>query len=121
MADDYILLVDDSKVVERLEFKYPVVLEIIPESKSSVEKAVKNLGGYPKLRASNSKDGITISDNGLFLMDVKFNKEDIKDISKLNDSLKKIIGVVDTSLFYNIATKALVVGENGVRLIENER
>ena len=49
------------------------------------------------------------------------NKEDIKDISKLNDSLKKIIGVVDTSLFYNIATKALVVGENGVRLIENER
>lgn len=54
-------------------------------------------------------------------MDVKFNKEDIKDISKLNDSLKKIIGVVDTSLFYNIATKALVVGENGVRLIENER
>lgn len=121
MAEDYILLVDESKVVKNLEFNHPVVLEIIPESKSSVEKYVKSLGGYPKLRTSNSKDGVTISDHGLFLMDVEFNKEDIKDISKLNDSLKKIIGVVDTSLFYNMATKALVVRENGVRLIERKR
>lgn len=30
MAEDYILLVDESKVVEKLDFKYPVVLEIIP-------------------------------------------------------------------------------------------
>lgn len=54
-------------------------------------------------------------------MDVKFNKEDIIDISVLNDKLKKIVGVLDTSLFYNIVTKALVVGENGVRLIESKR
>lgn len=121
MAEDYILLVDESKVVKNLEFNHSVVLEIIPESKSAVEKAVKKLGGYPKLRTSNSKDGITISDHGLFLMDVKFNKEDIKDISKLNDSLKRIIGVVETSLFYNIVTKALVVGENGVKIIERKR
>ena len=38
MADEYILLVDESKVSNKLEFKYPVVLEIIPESKSIVEK-----------------------------------------------------------------------------------
>ena len=41
MADDYILLVDESKVVKRLEFKYPIVLEILPESKALVEKEVK--------------------------------------------------------------------------------
>lgn len=121
MADEYILLVDESKVSNKLEFKYPVVLEIIPESKSIVEKEVRKLGGIPKLRVSNSKDGVTISDHGLFLMDVKFNKEDIIDISVLNDKLKKIVGVLDTSLFYNIVTKALVVGENGVRLIESKR
>ncbi len=121
MADEYILLVDESKVSNNLEFKYPVVLEIIPESKSIVEKEVRKLGGSPKLRVSNSKDGVTISDHGLFLMDVKFNKEDIIDISVLNDKLKKIVGVLDTSLFYNIVTKALVVGENGVRLIESKR
>lgn len=121
MADEYILLVDESKVCDKLEFNYPVVLEIIPESKSIVEKEVKKLGGNAKLRVSNSKDGVVISDHGLFLMDVIFNKEDIIDISVLNDKLKKIVGVLDTSLFYNIATKALVVGENGVKLIQNKR
>lgn len=121
MADEYILLVDESKVCDKLEFNYPVVLEIIPESKSIVEKEVKKLGGNAKLRVSNSKDGVVISDHGLFLMDIIFNKEDIIDISVLNDKLKKIVGVLDTSLFYNIATKALVVGENGVKLIQNKR
>lgn len=121
MADEYILLVDESKVCDKLEFNYHVVLEIIPESKSIVEKEVKKLGGNAKLRVSNSKDGVVISDHGLFLMDIIFNKEDIIDISVLNDKLKKIVGVLDTSLFYNIATKALVVGENGVKLIQNKR
>lgn len=54
-------------------------------------------------------------------MDVEFNKDDIKDISLLNDNLKKIVGVLDTSLFYNIATKAIVASEDKVRLIEVER
>lgn len=52
---------------------------------------------------------------------VNFNSEDVDDISVLNDKLKKIVGVVDTSLFYNIATKAIVAGENGVRVMECER
>lgn len=121
MADDYILLVDESKVVKKLEFKYPIVLEILPESKALVEREIEKLGGIPKIRTSSSKDGVTISDNGLYLMDVEFNRDDIKDIASLNDNLKKIVGVLDTSLFYNIATKAIVVSENGVRLIEVER
>ena len=121
MSDDYILLVDESKVVKKLEFKYPIVLEIIPESKAFVEKEVKNLGGIPKMRTSLSKDGITISDNGLYLMEVEFNKYDIKDISSLNDNLKNIVGVLDTSLFYNIATKAIVASEDKIRLIEVKR
>lgn len=121
MANQYILLVDESKVVDRLDFKYPVVLEIIPESLGIVNKAVKNIGGKPIMRSSNAKDGFTRSDHGLFLMDVDFSNCYIEDIGKLNDTLKSIIGVVDTSLFYNIATKALVAGKNDIRVIECER
>lgn len=121
MADEYILLVDESKVSSKLEFRYPIVLEILPESKSLVEKNIKALGGKPNMRSSSAKDGFAISDNGLFLMDVEFDGKDIEDICKLNDSLKRIVGVLDTSLFYNIATKALVASENGIRIIECER
>ena len=49
-------------------------------------------------------------------MDVKF--ENVNDIEALNRKLNEIVGVVDTSLFYNIATKAIVVSEKGVRIIE---
>lgn len=115
MAKDYILLVDESKVVNKIDFKYPVVLEILPESRAYVKAMVEKLGGVATMRSSTAKDGFTVSDNGLFLMDVNFSK--IDDIAKLNNDLNNIVGVVDTSLFYNIATKALVVGEHGIREI----
>lgn len=118
MAKEYILLVDESKVVEKLEFKYPVVLEIIPESLGVVDKNIKRLGGKLNLRTSSAKNGVTISDHGLYLVDVTFHNDDIEDISKLDETLKKMVGVVDTSLFYNIATKAIVAGQDGIRLIE---
>lgn len=108
MAKDYILLVDESKVYETLQFKYPVVLEIVPESKSIVEKKVKQLGGQVNMRND-------------ILMEAKFDLEYMGNIAKLDEDLKKIIGVIDTSLFYNIATKAIVVGENGVKLMECEK
>ena len=54
-------------------------------------------------------------------MDVQFNGDDIEDISRLDENLKKIVGIVETSLFYNIATKAIVVGEDGTRIMESER
>lgn len=118
MTREYILLVDESKVVESLTFTYPVVLEIIPESKRYVEQEVKCLGGKIIPKQSSAKDGIAISDHGFFLMEAYFDTEKIEDIGKLNQSLLDITGVIDTSLFYNIATKALVVSESGIRIIE---
>lgn len=114
MADEYILLVDESKVSEKLTFKHPVVLEIFKESIGYVEREIRKLNGEPVLRKS-SKDGLTISDNGLIIMDTYF--KNIDDIQALHDSLLNITGVADISLFCNTVTKALVVSENGFKLI----
>lgn len=116
MSKDYILLVDESKVSENLTFKYPVVLEIFTEGIGYVKSQIERLGGVVSIRKSKTKDCFTISDNGLLLMDVVF--RDIEDIENLDKKLKNIVGVVDTSLFYNIATKAIVVSEDNIRLIE---
>lgn len=118
MSKEYILLVDESKVVKTLDFKYPVVLEIMPESKSYVEKIVKSLGGKPSMRTSSTKDGLTVSDNGMLLMDVMLDRNKVGRLEILDKTLKEITGVIDTSLFYNIATKALVVCEEGIRVIK---
>ena len=118
MAKDYILLVDETKLSEKLTFKYPIVLEIVPDSLGYVKRQVENLGGKVSMRSGASKDGLTISDNGLYLMEAYFDKDGIGDIEKLNRKLKSIIGVLDTSLFCNIATKVIVVSEDEIRVIK---
>lgn len=120
MSREYILLVDESKFVRELEFNHPVVLEIIPESKGYVELIIRDLGGETKMRSSEAKDGITITDNGLFLIDAFFDKNKISSIEKLNQDLNSIVGIVDTSLFYNIATKVIVASNEEIKVIERK-
>ena len=116
MAKEYILLVDETKLVKLLDFKYPVVLEILEDALSYVESMVRNLGGNPVARTSSRKDGFVISDNGNLLIDVKFNT--VRDCYELESSLRNIPGVISTSLFNNIVTKVLVTSENGIRVIK---
>lgn len=115
MAEDYILLVDDSKLVKTLTFNHPVVLEILEDSLSYVIRTITELGGNLSVRNSTAKDGFTISDNGNFLMDVTFCN--VNDIYELQKNLKNICGVIDTSLFINIVTKAIIISEYGIRVI----
>ncbi|QWU14520.1 ribose-5-phosphate isomerase [Paenibacillus sophorae] len=119
MAEDYILLVDDTKFVSRLTFKHPVVLEILEDSLAYVQHKVAELGGKPSIRTSAAKDGFTVTENGNLLLDVHF--EQVDDIAKLESELQQIRGVVDTSLFVNVATKALIAGESGVRLVSGTK
>ncbi|GER67354.1 ribose-5-phosphate isomerase [Weizmannia acidilactici] len=116
MADTYILLADESKFAETLAFKHPVCLEILEDALSYVEKEVRVLGGEPCLRRSNAKDGITVSDYGHLLMDVRFSN--VQNIKQLDHDLNHIAGVVDTSLFVGVANKALIAGESGIRVVE---
>jgi len=117
MAEDYILLVDDTKFVPTLTFKHPVVLEILEDSLKYVEKKVIELGGKPYVRKSSAKDGLTISDNGHVLMDVHFH--DIQDVYELENSLKSICGVIDTSLFTSVVTKVIIASEEGIKVVSN--
>ncbi len=115
MSKEYILLVDEAKVEKTLTFKAPVVLEILEDSLKYVERKVLELGGKPSIRSSDIKDGFTISDNGNLLMNITFNK--VKDIYELNNSLINICGVLETSLFTNVITKAIIASENGIKVI----
>lgn len=118
MTDDYILLVDDTKVSDTLKFKQPVVLEILQDSLSYVERKITELGGKLTIRNSSAKDGFTISDNGNLLIDVSF--ENVTDVYKLENSLKNICGVVDTSLFVNVVNRVLISNIDGIRVISKK-
>jgi Ribose 5-phosphate isomerase A (phosphoriboisomerase A). len=49
------------------------------------------------------------------LLDVNFKK--VSDIKTLERNLTIINGVIDTSLFVGLVTKALISGKNGINII----
>lgn len=112
MADEYIVLVDESKFHETLAFQVPVVVEVLPKAFSIVKKNLQALRGNVVERASDNKDGFLMSDEGNILLDVYFTN--VQDICLLNQTLLMMPGIVDTSLFVDILTGMILVNENGV-------
>ena len=112
MADEYIVLVDESKFHETLTFKVPVVVEVLPKAYSIVKKKLEELNGNVELRTASNKDGFLMSDEGNILLDVYF--DGVQDIRLLNQTLLLMPGVVDTSLFVDILTGMILVNDKGV-------
>ncbi|MDS0526979.1 ribose 5-phosphate isomerase A [Clostridium sp. SHJSY1] len=116
MAKDYILLIDEGKLKE--ELSSDISLEVVKDSLGYVVKEVKALSGNPVIRTSNNKDGYLMTDNGNYILDIKFDV--IEDFEKLNNRLINIIGVVETSIFTKEITKMIIAGENGARVISKK-
>ncbi len=112
MADEYIVLVDESKFHETLTFQVPVVVEVLPKAYSIVKKKLEELNGIVEWRSASNKDGFLMSDEGNILLDVYF--DGVQDIRLLNQTLLMMPGVVDTSLFVDILTGMILVNDKGV-------
>jgi ribose 5-phosphate isomerase A len=119
MAKEFILMGDESKSMASLDHTYPLVIEILPEALSIVKSRLFN--NYPdasfNLRLSTQKDGAVITENGNLLADLYFTK--LPDLAELNVSIKMIPGVVEHSLFYKMATKAVIAGITGIKILES--
>ena len=121
MAKEFILLGDAAKFVDKLDTTYPMVIEVIPAALSLVSERLS--GHFPdawiSIRMSDKKDGAAISDNGNLLLDVYFTQ--LPALDELNVLVKMIPGVVEHSLFYRMATKAIVAGAEGIKAITPTR
>jgi ribose 5-phosphate isomerase A len=118
MARQFILVGGEAKYAERLDTKFPLVIELLPESHRYVLTSIQKLFPDTKivLRISDKKDGATITENGNYLLDCWFTSW--PDLGLLNSQLKAITGVVETSLFYQLADKAIIAGGNGIKILE---
>jgi ribose 5-phosphate isomerase A len=106
MAKQFVLIVDESKLVPALGTTFPVPVEIIPAALASVTKIIRQLGGEPQLRMGVRKDGPVVTDNGQFLLDARFQSGvALREVDRV---LHHTPGVVDTGLFYDLATRVLV-------------
>ncbi|MBZ5856916.1 ribose 5-phosphate isomerase A [Flavihumibacter profundi] len=114
MAQLFILVGDQAKYTSRFDVKYPLVIEVLPEALFFVPYQVHKLfpGARVSQRMSDRTDGAVITFNGNYLLDVWFTEW--PEPGPINQSVKLITGVVETSLFYNLAQKAIIAYNEGV-------
>lgn len=101
VADKFVCIVDESKIVDRLG-KFPLPIEVIPMARSYVARQLVKMGGNPVYR-----DGF-ITDNGNQILDV--HGLDILDPPALETELNQIVGVVTNGLFAQRGANIVVVG-----------
>jgi ribose 5-phosphate isomerase A len=110
VADRFVCIVDESKLVERLG-AFPLPIEVIPLAREAVARQVRQLGGQPRLR-----EGF-VTDNGNQILDVSGLRYD--DPAEFEAMLNNIPGVVCCGLFaISGAQVALVAGQQGVSRLE---
>jgi len=117
MAHEFVLVGDASKQVEKLDGKYPLVVEVIPDALAFVMSRIRE-DFHPAecaVRISGGKDGAVITENGNFLLDCRWSV--FPDPVLLNEKIKGIPGVLEHSLFVNIARLALVAGQGGIKIL----
>ena len=99
------ILVDNSKIVEKLGEKTPVPVECSKETVENVIQELKGLGATAcNVRLKKETNEFYITDNGNYVVDAKFNNitED------LEDKINNINGVVDNGLFIGYANIEII-------------
>lgn len=110
VAERFVCIVDDSKLVDRLG-RFPVPVEVIPLAREAVARALRQFGGRPVLR-----EGF-ITDNGCQILDVAGLNLDRP--AEFEAMLNNVPGVVCCGIFaISGADVALVAGQGGVREIQ---
>lgn len=106
LAEEFIVVVDRSKLVDRLGSTFPVPVEVLPMAVTPVMRALEQLGGVPELRMGVKKDGPVITDQGNMVLDVKFAA--IADPAELEKTLNNIPGVLENGIFVGLADVVLI-------------
>ena len=108
LADLFIVVVDSSKLVDKLGSTVLLPVEVIPMAMTPVMRAIEKLGGKPELRMGVKKAGPVITDQGNMVIDVKF--DSIDHPAELEKTLNNIPGVLENGLFVGV-TDIVLVGE----------
>lgn len=115
VSDRLVIVVDESKLVERLGQGAPLPVEVVPFGWRTVLEPARSLGGDPTLRTT--PDGAPfMTDGGHHILDVRFDGG-MADARAVEDRLLRCPAVVETGLFLGMADTVVVAGADGVRLM----
>jgi len=109
-----IVMVDDSKLVDRLGGRTPLPVEIVAFGRRSTLDRLERAGFHPALRGGTGQPFVT--DGGNHIADCPIAA--IEDPARLERELSAIVGVIECGLFIGLASRVIVAGARGVEVIE---
>jgi ribose 5-phosphate isomerase A len=120
-ADRFVVVVDSTKLVERLNLEFLLPVEVLPGAWRQVQQQLAALGGKAELRMAQRKAGPVVTDQGNLVLDVTMNGG-ISDPAALESTVNNIPGVLENGLFVDLVDEVLVGeitdGSAGVRSLE---
>ena len=114
-SERLVIVVDETKVVSRLGVRSLVPVEVVPFGWETTSRRLERL--VASLARRTSPEGPPfITDSGHYILDCAFGG--IEDPEDLQRQLDGTVGVVEHGLFLGLATRVIVGGPQGVRVID---
>jgi len=108
----FVLIVDQSKLVEVLGVGCAIPVEVLPEGLVLAQAGLHSLGAKDlTIRSGSGKHGPTITEKGNIIVDAVFPAVH----ADLESQIKAITGVVDSGLFIGYVSEVVVADAQGVR------
>ena len=106
-ANELLIVVDETKIVQNLNKSFPLPVEVLPNAWKQVKEVLSKMKGNSTLRMANKKAGPVVTDQGNLILDVFFN-EGINKPKEIEMSINNIPGVLENGLFVDLTDKVLV-------------
>ena len=107
LASKFIVVVDSSKLVTKLNLDFKLPVEVLPSAWKQVQKTLEGFGGVGELRMAQKKAGPIVTDQGNLILDLTF-KNGIDQPDLLESQINNIPGVLENGLFVNLTDEVLV-------------
>jgi ribose 5-phosphate isomerase A len=120
-ADRFVVVVDSSKLVKRLNLEFLLPVEVLPGAWRQVKAQLEAMGAAGELRMAVRKAGPVVTDQGNLVLDLKL-AGGIADPVALEQAINNLPGVLENGLFVGLTDQVLVGeivdGEPRVRDLE---
>jgi ribose 5-phosphate isomerase A len=115
MSDHFIIMADESKFITVFDPQFPLVLEALPQAAGYIIRQMKSIYPASMFSMRKSPDNISkllLTRNGNCLIDCHF--PNWPDPESVQNNIRRITGVVEISLFYNLVNTAIIAGKTGI-------
>lgn len=113
----FVVVVDESKMVENLGTNGAMPVEVVPfcwkYTAEMLQGMFRRSGCIAKLRYLGAGEEPFVTDNSNYIVDLYFEKG-IGDLNWASDAMLRLPGVVEHGMFLDMATAVIVAGSGGV-------